>query len=172
MGLYFNLEFVFNILESIASRFGIFSYSLFKFKRQLLYGFEDASSGRNELYSSAIEQIMQYPLFGGEIKTDVLYFHNVFLQVGADFGIFAIGVIVVFLSYVVYLLGMKKSNKEEKLLLLILFSISFGRLMFSSSIWLRPEFWMLVFFVASIKYNKYFNYYSVTSKSLSSGTSV
>ena len=149
--LYSNLEFILDYLERITNRLGIFSYAIFKFKAQLMYGFDSASSGRAFLYTHAINEILQYPIFGGTLSTDEVYVHNLFLQVGTDFGVFAIIILILFTLYVLYLIGKKDIVKEEKLLLLIFFSLSYGRLMFSSTIWQRPEFWILVFFVLSLE---------------------
>ena len=155
--IYFNIEWVFDVLDIIVSKFGVFSYSLLKFKRQLLYGFENAASGRLDLYTNAVEDIFENPLFGGNISISETYVHNLFLQVGSDFGIFAVLIMILFLIYVLHLICSQSTTSEEKILLVTLFSISFGRLMFSSTIWQRPEFWMLVFCVFSFKHNKEVN---------------
>ena len=148
--VYLNLFPILNFFEKISKKIGIYSYSITKFKMQLVGGFDYASSGRDRIYQDSLEKIKTSPLTGNTISIDEdggSYAHNIFLQVGEDFGIIAIVLLAVFLIYVIYLLASKKITMQEKIILLIFTSSSVGRLMVSSTLWKRPEFWMLVAFV-------------------------
>ena len=148
--VYLNLFPILNFFEDISKKIGIYSYSITKFKMQLVGGFDYASSGRDRIYQDSLEKIKTSPLTGNTISLDEdggSYSHNLFLQVGEDFGIIAIVLLAVFLIYVIYLLASKKITLQEKIILLIFTSSSVGRLMVSSTLWRRPEFWMLVAFV-------------------------
>ena len=81
--------------------------------------------------------------------SDGLYVHNLFLQVGRDFGVIA------FVLYSLFTLFNKKIPIEDRMILLVIFSLALGRLLFSSVLWKRPEFWMLVCFQLVITNRQY-----------------
>lgn len=159
--LYMNAVPILDLLETISINIGIYSYSITKFKMQISGGFEYAGSGRAYLFTTAIEKIKQSPFIGNPILMDDEggeYAHNLFLQVGEDFGVIAIVIVVFFILYILVVLWSKKKlYYQEKLICLMLFSISVGRLMFSSTLWRRPEFWMLVAFIITCKSNRRYN---------------
>lgn len=162
---YLNIVPLLNLAENIANRLGIYSYAITKFKMQIMEGFANAASGRMKIYARSIAKIRSSPLFGGEIglnETGGEYAHNLFLQVGEDFGVIAVIVLAAFILYTLYVIGRSKLRTEPKLLLTLLFSTSIGRLMFSSTIWRRPEFWMLVCVILTLKRNMLCNHASDT----------
>lgn len=147
---------ILDMFEKVAKQIGIYSYSITKFKMQLSGGFVYAASGRDILYEKSIAKIKEHPLLGGKIIMDEsgTYAHNLFLQVAQDLGIVFLILLIVFLIYVLYKIFSKKSTYNEKIILSILFAISIGRLLFSSTVWRRPEFWMLVCFTLAMKGNR------------------
>ena len=149
-----SLEPVVNALVNFTKANGYFSYTLFKIQMQLSYGIENASSGRNTLYKKAIDGILEHPFLGRGIflgDADSLYTHNLFLQVGNDLGVLPMCLLICFLIVILYEICSKKNPALDRVILLALFSIAIGRLMFSSNIWLRPEFWLLTFVYISKK---------------------
>ena len=152
---------ILEFIESISENFGIYSYSITKFKMQISGGFDYASSGRNDIYEASIEKIKASPILGNAIslnETGGHYAHNIFLQVGEDFGIAAIVIITIFLLYCLLQIFFGHNRIELRLLLIIFFSVAIGRLMFSSTLWRRPEFWMLACFALTMKdYQRYLN---------------
>ena len=142
---------IINLIYSLLATFGIHSYSLKKYHMQLERGFDAASSGRNVMYSSAFSQLRESPIIGLPIdvtnseSTDVTYVHNLFLQTWMDLGIIGLIVLVLFLLYILWKIWKTDSNIKERILIASVFSIAIGRLMFSSVMWRRPEFWLLIF---------------------------
>jgi len=152
--LYANLLSIIIAVELLSLRLGIYSYSITKFRIQFMQGWISADAGRSYYYQEAIEKIKKHPIAGNPIKLGIdegEYVHNIFLQVGQDLGVIVLAVLVVFLVFVLIKLLMRNVQEEEKLILTVLFSVSIGRLMFSSTLWKRPEFWMLICFVLSMK---------------------
>lgn len=150
----FNIENILSLLVSIANRFNVASYSLQKFQYQLSYGIEAASSGRGRLYAEALESIKENPLFGSPMisyEDGELYTHNLFLQVGKDLGLIAMILMILFVLYCLYLISAKRLENKEKTVLAILFAVSVVRLLLSSILWERPEFWMLITFVMNYR---------------------
>ena len=155
--LYFFLNNIVDFFIKQMNDLGYYSYSLYKLHMQLVYGLNNASSGRNLLYSKAIAIIEEQPFFGRGIfigDSDNLYTHNIFLQVGEDLGIIAMILILVFFIYILYDISIQ-NNKTDKLIFSALFSLTIGRLMLSSNLWLRPEFWLFVFIFISKKVHYY-----------------
>ena len=151
--IYENLLAILNIFERITQQLGVYSYSITKFKMQISQGFVEASSGRDVLYRNAIENIKKHPWIGNSIQIDEEggdYTHNLFLQIGQDLGLIFLIVLILFLLFILMKLWSNGLDIHEKLCIALLFSIAIGRLMFSSTIWRRPEFWMLIYFVVII----------------------
>lgn len=113
----------------------------------------DLTTGRTELYNSAIDLFVQYPLFGSGIGHyefyNGIYSHQFFLQLLCEFGL---------LGTILFLIPIFKSIKlafisnfsEEILLVLVLFSNVFVMLLVSNVHWLQPNFWILFFFYFSL----------------------
>ncbi len=147
--IYTKIGIILTIVELILQKLGIFSYAVRKFRMQFESGIFAASSGRNMLYKTAIDKIITHPWIGNGLdvaEKDDLYVHNLFLQVGQDFGIPAMIVLALFLISVLIHIKSEKVSLEVKIVYEVLFAISIGRLMVSSVLWRRPEFWMLVLF--------------------------
>ena len=151
---YIYIDKIFHLIDIILQALGVFSYAVMKFERQLSRGFAAASSSRDTLYMNSIEMIKKSPFWGNPISIDEEggdYVHNIFLQVAQDLGILMLIVLVCFVLYSIYQIANEKNLKSDRLIILSLFSISIGRLMFSSTIWRRPEFWMLICIIINLK---------------------
>lgn len=145
-------------LNGIAAKYGMFGRTFYQMIRFFNKGFNEASAGRSILYRKAIERFVERPVFGNKIITDtdkLDYAHNIFLQVGQDLGIVGLTALMVLIIAVVHKLVSQKTAKATKMILAALFGISFGRLMFSSSLWLRPEFWLLTFYCVGMPKHRY-----------------
>ena len=151
---YIYIDKIFHLIDIILQALGVFSYAIMKFERQLSRGFAAASSSRDTLYMNSIEMINKSPFLGNPISIDEEggdYVHNIFLQVAQDLGIVMLFVLVCFILYCLYQISNEKNLIYDRLIILSLFSISIGRLMFSSTIWRRPEFWMLICIIVNLK---------------------
>lgn len=138
-------------LIAILDQHGVSSYSISKYS-ELLSGtdFIDTSSGRNFLYEYAYLRILEHPLLGNPFNScyvdtggDFYYYHNVFLDLLVNYGTIVTGVLILLLVYVVWSI-FTRGTLDEKYLIAILFVVPFGRLVVSSSFWLRPEFWLFL----------------------------
>ena len=137
----------------ISVKIGIGSYAIAKYRMQMRGGWEFASSGRAARYSRAIDSIKEHPWFGNSLEDslqDGEYVHNLFLQVGQDLGVIILIAFVVLLLFICFRMLSKNTVQDNKIVLCILFSISIGRLLFSSTLWKRPEFWLMLFFYFSL----------------------
>ena len=146
----FNLDKILQLFIDLGKRLNANTYSLRKYQYQLKYGLEEASSGRTHLYSAALKTIGQNPLLGAKMiiyDSDTLYVHNLFLQVGRDLGIVPMLFSVLFVVFCLYIFWSDKYKTDEKIVSLLLFSVSVVRLMISSNVWERPEFWAELCFV-------------------------
>lgn len=147
----FALPYLLTQLISILDQYGVSSYSIAKYK-ELLSGtdFIDTSSGRNFLYEYAYLRILEHPLLGNPYNScyvdtggDFYYYHNVFLDLLVNYGVFITGGMILLLVYVLWSI-FTRGTLDEKYLIAILFIVPFGRLVVSSSFWLRPEFWLFL----------------------------
>lgn len=153
-----NIKRILMLFLAISKKIGIYSYSLTKYLMQLDKGWEYASSGRGLIYADAMEKIKAHPFIGNPVQSGIVdgnYAHNLFLQVGLDLGIGGIIVTLLFIIFSIILLATNRLIIEEKIVLAALFSISVGRLLVSSTLWERPEFWMYVCYIISISNRKH-----------------
>ena len=142
----FNFETILLIFQKITSAFGMGSYVLRKMRMMLRRGFAASMSGRDKLYSNAIEQIQKNPIFGTTMNTsnEGEFVHNLFLQVGVDLGVLAIAILMIYLIYVMVVMAKKSLNADARIIIAVIFCVSVGRLLVSSTLWERPEFWALL----------------------------
>lgn len=151
--IYNNILPILDTFEKLSKEIGIYSYSITKFKMQIASGFDEASSGRDILYQNALQKIREHPWFGNPIEIDEEggnYVHNLFLQIGQDIGVICLVVLIILLVYMLIYIWLDKIEISQRLMGTLLFSVAIGRLMFSSTIWRRPEFWMLLFFFCAM----------------------
>ena len=159
---YINIGPLFDIIYSFLGSLGISSYALIKYRWMLTRGFDAASSGRDILYEMALEQLKKSPILGvplalSDEEGNIFYVHNLFLQTWMDLGIFGLIALVLFILFVLWKIWRKDIDRNERILVAAVFSISVGRLMFSSVIWRRPEFWLLVFMSLKMGRRRYSN---------------
>lgn len=112
-----------------------------------------ADNGRSEVYTVALELIKENPVTGHgvgyfESKYYGAYAHNFILQLLCEFGM--IGTICVGIPIIgnfIKTFGGKKIHERENALSILLFLVTIPMLMFSSSYWLLPSFWLYFWFV-------------------------
>lgn len=120
----------------------------------------DISNGRNRLYSAAITMFKNRPLLGNGVgyyeQVNDAYVHNIVLQILCEGGI--IGSILFFIP--IFRIRFIKYYHDINLAVLhiILLSSTLSLLMFSSTHWLVPTFWLIYFMLISNK-NNYNNIY-------------
>ncbi|WP_338128600.1 O-antigen polymerase [Bacillus infantis] len=136
-------------LDYIYYDLNISTYSIIKLKIMLEEGLLESSSGRDNLYENFFEQIIVSPIFGNGIGiTQKLWGvtpHNMFLQIMIEFGIIGLAVCTFLAGFLVYaLFKIRKVDNVLFFLLSIIFAVSFGRLLVSSDLWLRPELWLFI----------------------------
>lgn len=149
----FGYVFIFNgfskLLNFIYYELNFQTYSIIKLRIMIEEGLVESSSGRDYLYNHFFEQIMMKPIFGNGIGiTQDLWGvtpHNIILQIMLEFGIIGLAVFIFLGGAIIYLLVIiRKADNNLFLLLSIIFSVSFGRLLVSSDIWLRQELWLFI----------------------------
>ena len=107
----------------------------------------ESSSGREALYRHSLQLFLQEPFGSGvgywayDPAMSGLYPHNIFLQVATELGI--VGLLVLLAILAVTIIRLVRMNRDSFLFWAMLFSITYGRLMVSSTLWERPEFWLL-----------------------------
>lgn len=136
-------------LAAILEAIGIRSYAMDKYMA-LLNGetITETSSGRGDLYSTALDTFYNAPILGSplnscKIATGFDYYHNLLLDILVNFGVLVFFLFCVFLgvkSYQTY----QTKDRNKQAIFVILLVVSFGRLLLSSSLWLRPEFWLFM----------------------------
>lgn len=131
------------VILFILTNFNLESYSVRKILIMLDRGLASSSSGRDKLYKLALQMGEENFLLGNGIGTyreiRGTYPHNLFLEIYVQFGI--VGIIIFSLVIIKLLFKIKLKKEEEYSILIILFILSIPRLMLSSSLWERPEFW-------------------------------
>ena len=104
--------------------------------------------------ATAIDEMIKNPIIGNKMVVyngTSSYVHNLFLQVGRDLGVFAMILLIVFVAYCLYLFFSKKVDLNKKTIIAVFFCVSVVRLLLSSNLWERPEFWALVCIVINYK---------------------
>lgn len=146
-------QMVMNIIDYIYNSLNIQTYSLMKLKKMLLEGISSASSGRDVLYKMAIDVFRKKPIIGNGVAFSfyinngvAVAPHNIVLQLLVEFGMLGLGVFLVFSIYMGYKYFMFRNQTSSDLFVCItmLLAVAFGRLLVSSDLWQRPEFWILI----------------------------
>ena len=137
------------VVEYAYFQLGIKSYSLMKYQRMLSGSFVAAMSGRDKIYSWALQFIRESPVFGYGIAfleySTGYKAHNMFLQILVESGIFGFFVWLTIWLVALFWLGQISKSSVQLFKIVILFaSISTGRLLVSSDLWLRPEYWFAI----------------------------
>lgn len=134
-----------NIVEALYNVFlnyGIHSRTLDLFMHDILH-----LSGRNHLYDTIIQQIIENPLIGIGIAGDRVflggYTHNIFIEILADFGIIIGSILIIILLLICYK-AIKNKNKLDSDIAIIWFCIGFIPLLVSSSYLINFQFWIFL----------------------------
>ncbi|MEH7119241.1 O-antigen ligase family protein, partial [Neobacillus vireti] len=116
-------------------------------------------SNRDQLYEGAVKLISEHPIFGiGIGNFDSIYGiypHNLVLELMVEFGL--VGTIIFIFIIIMGYIKSLKSNKNIKVMMQFLFSLSIPQLMFSNSFWLSSTFWMYIL-ISIYLIRKNFNY--------------
>ncbi len=142
-------------LPETLTSLGINSYAINKYTSFVeSESLAETSSGRTTIYITAWERFKTSPIMGSPLDscftdTEFEYYHNIFLDLLVNFGLF------VFLFFIYYLVNRilfvwKKKDKEQSFIFLVLLLLPLGRLLLSSSLWLRPEFWLFMGYSANL----------------------
>lgn len=144
---------------SILNSYGIKTYSLIKYSNYLNGdNLATVSSGRDALYISAIKRIINSPILGSPFNTcyvdfhnfGLSYYHNILLDLAVNFGI---PLTIIFIAIFLYR-GNQILTTKDKITItvfLVLLCLPMGRLFISSNFWSRPDFWLLISFMAHYK---------------------
>tara|TARA_B110001469_G_C9637079_1_gene319563 strand:- start:308 stop:1465 length:1158 start_codon:yes stop_codon:yes gene_type:complete len=144
------------LLKIVISMLGAAGYeSYFLSKASMMAAGVDAntiSSGRLAIYSHASRAIESSPFWGESFGfayqvSGVDYLHNIVLDLASNFGLI-LASISVFMVFLLVFFSIKASQtRASHALIVVLCALGMGRLLVSSSIWLRPEFWFVFFFL-------------------------
>lgn len=122
---------------------GIFSYAITKYVDKS----ESFSSGRVQRYELALNDIEQHPFIGNGVgnyssKYGLNYIHNIFLQLIDEGGLLLLTIIIILiLKFFLVLINTK--NIDEKLIYILLISLSF-KLIITSQYWDEFSFWIIL----------------------------
>jgi len=151
-----------NLLIKLANfvnyNLGINSYALEKFQMMLNTGLLESSSGRDMIYSSIWAYFRLNPLTGYGIGFTELNLgltaHNLILQILIESGILGLIIWIVVWGYCLFCYKQISRRPIEGLFLVttLMISISFGRLLVSSDLWLRPEYWFTLSLILNFGY--------------------
>lgn len=140
--------FILNHLKFLTDALGYNSYFINKAIYLMNFGFEAASSGRNLIYNEAYKLIKESNYMPNGIgyfqfKTNVVYPHNILLDITISFGI--IGLIIFLTLFVIGLFSYKyNKNNDLKLVILVLSTIVFIRLFFSGTYLTEIPLWIII----------------------------
>ncbi len=156
----YQYQLVTRLLDYIYFDLQVRSYALAKFRMQLSDGLAASSSGRDRIYENIIKLIKEKPWFGSGIGTTQLEIgmtsHNIFLQILVEAGIFGFLIWLIFWIFLSkrYLnLSYLKDTGYFRVVTLIIASAT-GRLLISSDLWLRPEYWFVISLLINFNYRK------------------
>lgn len=147
-----NFILVFEWLANVLSRLGIEVYAIQKML--FYYSIDKADNGRNELSDIAWKGIEESP-FGHYIGSFELandtYTHNLFLQMTWDYGIIGfIFISIIYIKSLNYFICLDSNDRNHDVCFVI-FSSSMIMLLFSSTYWLLPCFWLWLKFILKNK---------------------
>lgn len=139
-------------IASFLNGTGYNSYAITKFLRMVQGGedIESIASGRFDIYEIAFQLLEKSPILGVPLNsasqyTGVSYFHNIFLDIGVNFGV---GIFLLFILFIIwsFFKMLRSNNSCLKWGYCIFFTLAFVRLFVSSVFWQRPEFWVFISF--------------------------
>lgn len=132
-------------LSTLIDILPIESYKLRKMSMTLNEGIIAASSGRDVLYEFYWNKFLSNMWglgVGCMYQFDMNYPHNIFIQIAVEFGVIGFLTLLFYTIYVLLVIFRYKGNIS--IFLIMIFSLTYGRLFVSSNFWDRPEFWYLM----------------------------
>lgn len=149
--LYFSLDNIISFMDSLGSNSAARIFRLFTEGG-------DQSSGRTEIWSRAINEIIESPLLGVSCflhsnNSDITYVHNSFIEVTYALGIFGLFVFTK-ANWLALMscLQVLRSGNTEMLIFTFLFLQYFTYCLFSDSIIRMPLYWVFLFIMLGYKY--------------------
>lgn len=132
------------------------SYSIIKLRMIFSDGLAESSSGRDNLYEIIWNYITQNILLGWGIGFSQVIIegsaHNIFLQILLEFGL--VGLLVWVMVWIVLFRKYQIISVHNEIIffgiITILLAISIGRLLVSSDMWLRPEYWFCLSIIINL----------------------
>lgn len=161
--IYSNIVFILNFLVDFLDKHDYNSYALSKYVESIVFGDDESVfSGRELIWSQAIDLINQNPVFGhglGYFQSKYIYYsHNILLDMLMFFGI--IGLLFFVILFVRSINCLINAKGSFKLFALLFFCLWFPKLLFSSVFFEEISFWcflVLPFFNLN-KFNKSIQY--------------
>ncbi|MBD5356171.1 MAG: hypothetical protein HDR88_04080 [Bacteroides sp.] len=138
-------SFLISNLSSLIDILPVESYKLRKMSMTLNEGLIAASSGRDVLYEFYWNKFMTNLWgFGAGCmyQFDMNYPHNLFIQIAVEFGVIGLILLCFYIIYVWRVIFRQHGNLA--FYMIMIFALTFGRLLVSSNFWDRPEFWFLM----------------------------
>lgn len=130
-------------LYNFLLQFGIDSRSL-----QLFSSGEISLSGRDSLYKTVFQQILENPILGIGIEGDTRilgdsYVHNFFIELIGNFGVIIGSILAIFLLFLI-IYNLVFNNNDKYNMAIIWLSLGFIHLMVSSSYLIDIKFWIFL----------------------------
>lgn len=151
-----------NTVNFLYQKLKIQTYSIEKIKMMIEQGLEASSSGRDKIYLVIFEKFKESPFYGNGIGASQFILgkgytaHNMILQILVETGLIGmlIWICIWIYSGIKYIEVIRDKNRNFFLIVTVFISISVGRLMISSDIWLRPEYWFVLSLLINYKSKK------------------
>ncbi|MHA3058118.1 O-antigen ligase family protein [Acinetobacter sp. ANC 5584] len=117
----------------------------------------DISNGRYDIYNRALDGVLSSPIYGNGIASyeklyNNGYVHNIFIQVGYEFGLFGIFILIYLLIKPIYY--WRFISRPEAIFLMFLICSGFIQLIFSSFYWGSQYFWFLFGYLLTNRFLK------------------
>jgi O-antigen ligase len=153
-----NNNILLRIADYIYHDMGISTYSLTKIRVMLTKGIMASSSGRDVIYNKIVDLIQLNPYFGYgigfiNINWDTTA-HNIILQILIECGIFGLVLWLIIWVFCINKYAKMSLVKDKGLFRVttLIIAIAFGRLLISSDMWLRPEYWFVLSLLLGFNY--------------------
>lgn len=156
--LVIKFDLLLHILNFIKLNLHIDTYTLTKIEMALSKGIVASSSGRELVYARALEHIADKLWLGNGIFYHAAMYggwpHNILLQILLESGILGLMIWIIIGAYCVrsYIKMAADDHLAMHKVTTMILALAFGRLLFSSDMWLRPEYWYVISML--IKYNE------------------
>jgi O-antigen ligase len=142
------------VVDFVSGTLGVQTYSLSKIQMMMSMGLAVASSGRDIIYYQLVQLIRTSPLFGFGIGSAQFYVrytaHNIVLQILVESGVAGLLLwLVVWARPAWEYVRLSKDREDAGYfeVATLLLAVAFGRLLISSDMWLRPEYWFVLSFL-------------------------